>query len=525
MSYKDIEHKVAQTRKQRLQAVEEVKKLITAELIKADLPGEVVGRPKHYYSIYHKMQDKGIQFDDVMDLLGVRIITDSVQHCYAALGAIHSLWTPIPGEFDDYVAMPKHNMYQSLHTAVIGPQGKPLEVQIRTTEMHRIAERGIAAHWKYKEKNKPADKHDKQLLWLQQLLEWQQNLKDPREFLRSIKTDLFTAEVYVFTPKGEVKSFPQGATPIDFAYSIHTDVGHQCVGAKVNGRIVSLKYELKNGDIIEILTLAKHTPSRDWLKLVKTSRAINCIRHWLKVEQRQRSITLGKEICEKEMRRNSINLGKLEKTGKMLELAKQLSFQNVGELMAAIGYGKVSARQMVSRLVQTQSVPPAKDKSKFKQMMRKLTLPAGRRVKIEGLDDLLINFAKCCNPVMGDKIIGFITRGRGVSIHRVNCSNVISLSADPERQIEVEWGPKLEGTQPVGIAVLSGDRPGLLAEITEAISKTTANILTANIHTTEEKQATHQFVVEVNDLKHLNKIIKSIKQIKDVLKVERVRAA
>jgi GTP pyrophosphokinase len=523
--YADIKRRVAQTRKQQLQAIEEVKRLIQAELNEAGLPAEVVGRPKHYYSIYQKMQRKGISFEDVMDLLGVRIITDSVQHCYGALGAIHSLWTPVPGEFDDYVAMPKPNMYQSLHTAVIGPHGKPLEVQIRTIDMHRIAEQGIAAHWKYKEKGKLDEKYNKRFVWLQQLLEWQQNLKDPREFLRSIKTDLFPDEVYVFTPKGEVKGFPKGATPIDFAYSIHTDVGHQCVGAKVNGRIVPLKYQLKNGDIVEILTLANHTPSRDWLKIVKTSRAINRIRHWLKVEQRQRSIALGKEICEREMKRAHLSLAKLEKLGKLLQVANQLGFQHVEELMAAIGYGKVSARQVIGRLVPAQEMHRLEDESRFKQIMKKLVLPASQGVKIKGLDDLLINFAKCCNPVVGDEIVGFITRGRGVSVHRLDCPNALSLGSDPERKIEVEWGARLRSTQPVGISVLSGDRPGLLAEITGAISKTEANIVTANIQTTEDKQATHRFVIEVNDLKHLNKIIKSIEQIKDVLKVERVRAA
>ena len=523
--YAGIERKVAQTRKQRLQTIEEVKDIINSELKQAGLAGEVLGRPKHYYSIYHKMQRKGIPFEEVMDLLGVRIITDSVQNCYGALGTIHSLWMPIPGEFDDYVAMPKPNMYQSLHTAVIGPHGKPLEVQIRTTDMDRIAEQGIAAHWRYKEKGKLAEKHDKQFVWLQQLLEWQQNLKDPREFLRSIKTDLFLDEVYVFTPKGEVKSFPKGATPIDFAYSIHTDIGHQCVGAKVNGKIVPLKYALKNGDILEILTLANHSPSRDWLKIVKTSRAINRIRHWLKVEQRQRSLALGKEICVKEMKRDHLNLAKLEKSGKLLEVANQLAFQSVEEMLAAIGYGKLSARQVIGRLAPPADLPPQEDKSRFKQMVQKLVLPSRQGVKIKGLDDLMISFAKCCNPVMGDEIVGFITRGRGVTVHQADCPNVLSLSFDPDRKIEVEWGPKLQGTQPVGISVLSGGRPGLLAQITEAISKTDANILTANIQTTEDNQATHRFVIEVNDLKHLNKIIKSIAQIKDVFKVERVRAA
>jgi guanosine-3',5'-bis(diphosphate) 3'-pyrophosphohydrolase len=523
--YKDIEHNVAQTRKQLLQDVEEMRHIIKSELKKANIQADVLGRPKHYYSIYHKMQRKGVPFEEILDLLGIRIITDSTQNCYGALGIIHSLWTPIPGEFDDYIAMPKPNMYQSLHTAVMGPHGKPLEIQIRTQEMHRIAERGIAAHWRYKEKGKLDDKYDKQFVWLQQLLEWQQDLKDPREFMRSIKTELFQDEVYVFTPKGEVKGLTTGATPIDFAYSIHTDIGHQCVGAKVNGKMVPLKYELKNGDIVEITTLANHTPSRDWLKIVKTPRAINRIRHWLKIEQRQKSIALGKEICEKELKRNHLNLAKLEKLGKLLQVANQLGFLNIEELMAAIGYGKVSVQMVIGRLAPTQELHPADEESKFKQIMQKLVLSTRQGVKIKGLDDLMINFAKCCNPVIGDEIVGFITRGRGVSVHQADCPNVLSLSSDPERKIEVEWGSKLRGTQPVGISIISGDRPGLLAEITGAISKTEANIITAHIHANKDQQATHQFVIEVKDLKHLNKIIKSIEQIKDVVKVERVRAA
>ncbi len=523
-----IEKKVAQSRKQRLEFIENTKQIVKTELKKTDIPADVTGRTKHYQGIYQKMQRKGVPFEEIFDLLAIRVITDTVQNCYGTLGIVHSMWTPIPGEFNDYVAMPKPNMYQSLHTTVIGPEGKPLEVQIRTREMHRIAEQGIAAHWRYKKKGKLDEKYDEKFEWLQQLLEWQQNLKDPREFLRSIKTDLFPDEVYVFTPQGEVKCFPKGATPIDFAYRIHTDIGHHCVGAKINGKIVPLKYQLKNGDIVNIITLTSHAPSPDWLKIVKTSRAINRVRHWVKVEQRQRSIALGKEICEKEFRKSSLNLAKAEKAGKLLEAAGQLGFQKEDDLMAAIGYGKVSAQMIISRLKPHEDSPQAqKDSSKFKKIMKKLVIPFSnsQRVVIKGLNDLLINFAQCCNPVMGDDIIGFITRGRGVSIHRADCPNALSLTSDPERTIEVKWGSKIKGTQPVGISVLSGDRQGLLAEITEAISKTAANILTANIQTTSDKQATHKFVIEVKNLKQLNKIIKSIEQIKDVFKVERVRAA
>ena len=521
-AYKELEEQVNSNSKECVKEMERAQELIQAELTRNNLPGRIEARLKHLYSIYLKMKRKDVSFENVMDLAAMRVITDTIPNCYGILGVIHSLWKPIPGGFDDYIAMPKPNLYQSLHTTVIGPEGRPLEIQIRTEEMHRIANEGIAAHWRYKEKGKVDDKYYKKFAWLQHLMEWQQDVKDPRDFLQAVKTELFPDEVYVFTPKGEVKSLPRGATPIDFAYSVHSDVGHHCVGAKVNGRLVPLRSALNNGDIIEILTQPNHHPSSDWLKIVKTSRAVNRIRHWVKMEQRQRSIALGREICERELQKNHLNYGKLDKAGGLLRIAEEMGFRTVDDLMVSIGYGKTSVHQIVSRLIPHEEAAPKE--SRFKKIVNKMMLQTEHGVKVKGVDDLLINLAKCCNPVTGDQIVGFITRGRGVTIHRINCPNAVALSADPERKIEVEWGNKVAGMQSVAITVQSGDRPGLLAEITNAISKTEANIVSANVSTSGDKQASHHFVVQVQDLNHLNKIIKAIEQIKDVFKVERVRA-
>ncbi len=520
--YYELRDKIAKTRRDRNKLIEQTIKIIKQKLKQAGITAKVIGRPKHFCSIYSKMKRKGISFEEVMDLLGVRIITDNLQSCYAALGIIHSIWTPIPREFDDYIAMPKPNRYQSLHTAVIGLHGQPLEVQIRTQEMHYIAESGIAAHWLYKDGGQVDKKYSRKFTWLQQLLEWQKDVKDPREFLSSMKTGLFPEEVYVFTPQGEVRGFPIGATPIDFAYSIHSDVGHQCVGAKINGKLMPLKYELKNGEIVEVLTAPHHHPSRDWLKIAKTSRAQNRIRHWLRVQQRERSLTLGREICEKEMRRFSLKLSKVEKGGRLAEIAEEFNFQSGDDLLAALGYGKISARQIISKLVPMDRLKELPKETRLEKVLKKVT-PSGRQaVKIKGMNDLMVNFAKCCNPLMGEAVIGFITRGRGVSIHRADCVNALSLS-DPERRIDVEWNIKGDTTQSVGIEVISGTRSGLLAQVTKVISKCGVNILTASIKTTDDRHACHNFVLEVADIKQLTKVMKSIRQIKDVFEVKRLR--
>ncbi|MBI5788832.1 MAG: bifunctional (p)ppGpp synthetase/guanosine-3',5'-bis(diphosphate) 3'-pyrophosphohydrolase [Candidatus Schekmanbacteria bacterium] len=520
--YYELRSKIAKTRRDRNKLVEQTQKLLKTELDKTGIKAEVTGRPKHFYSIYSKIQRKGVTFEEIMDLLGVRVITDSIQNCYAALGVVHSLWKPIPREFDDYIAMPKPNYYQSLHTAVIGPHAQPLEVQIRTDEMHRIAESGIAAHWIYKEGGQVEDKYSERFTWLQQLLEWQQDVKDPQEFMRSVKTELFPDEVFIFTPKGDVRNFPKGATPIDFAYNIHTDIGHHCVGAKVNGKLAPLNYELKNGEIVEIITSPLHQPSRDWLKIARTGKALNRIRYWLRAQQKQRSTTLGREICEKEMRHYALNLSKLERSGQLKEIAIMFNCQGVDDLMAAIGYGKISVRQIAAKILPPESLEKQQAESGFSKLLKKVT-PSSQAVKIKGFDDLLINYARCCNPVVGEDVIGFITRGRGVTIHRADCGNALNLS-DPERRIEVEW-TQSKSIQPVGIEVVSADRQGVLAEITGAISKIGINIINAKIHVDAGNKATHNFVIEVMDIKQLHKVLKAIQQIKDVLTVERIKTA
>lgn len=519
--YQEIKRKVAANRKERETLIKKAISIIQAELDKVKIKDSVEGRPKHFHSIYNKMLRKGIPFEDVFDLVAVRIITDTVANCYTCLGIVHSLWTPIPGQFDDYIAMPKPNMYQSLHTTVIGPYGPPLEIQIRTDEMHRISKYGIAAHWRYKEQRSNDDKYDQKFTWLRQLLELQQSLEDPREFLRSIKTELFSDEVYVFTPEGEVKELPKGAVPVDFAYSIHTDIGHRCVGAKVNGKMVSLNHTLKNGDIVRIITAAGHTPNQDWLKFVKTSRAINRIRHWIKSEQYKRGLALGREMCEREFKKYRLSLAKLERTDKLQEAAVKLGFHQGDRLLAAVGYGKISPHQVIKYFIPQEKLIPVEE-SGLKKLVKKLTFQSAAGIHIKGMDDLLIYLARCCNPVAGDEIIGFITRGRGISIHRADCTNALSLSSDPERRLAVEWDGKMAQAQAAAISVDCYDRKGVLADISGAISKADANIISLRSHPTKDSMATLDFTIEVSGLKHLTKIIKAINQIKSVYKAERV---
>lgn len=520
--FKEIKVKVSGERKERVIIIEEYKKTIQENFRRISLKARIEGRPKHFYSIYQKMERKGVEFEKITDVVGLRIITGSIPDCYAALGVIHSLYTPIPGEFDDYIALPKPNGYQSLHTAVMASHG-PLEIQIRTDKMHQIAERGIASHWRYKESKNLGRELDRRFVWLRELVELHKNLQDPKEFIRSVKTDLFPDEVYVFTPKGEVKCLPKDSVPIDFAYIVHTEVGHQCVGARVNNRFVHLRTPLKNGDIVEILTNSSHTPSRDWLKVVKTSKARNAIKHWIKVEERKRSIDLGTEIAVRELHRYGLNLKKLDKKGELKRAFQQLGFIELDDLMAGIGYGKVSVKSFIGKFLQQEKLEEIQVKSRLAKVKDSL-LGMDKRVKIKGGGDIMIGFGKCCTPVIGDSIIGFITRGRGITVHRENCPNAEALTADPDRVIQVQWDTAKTHIQPVGIKVLSGTRPGLLTEISGAISRSDTNILNASAHTHEDNKATHQFLVEVRDIKQLNRLMKSIMQIKDVLKVERVRA-
>lgn len=520
--YEDIQRKIAKREKERSSYIDEVKRTLMKKLYENRIEGEVAGRIKQIYSIYEKMRDQNIDFDQVYDITAFRVVVHTIKDCYDVLGIIHSIWKPIPGKFKDYIGLPKENMYQSLHTSVIGPLGQRIEIQIRTHEMHRIAEEGIAAHWKYKE-GKVEEADDKRFTWLRQLLEWQHDLKDDAEFIESVKVDLFPNEVYIFTPKGSVKQFPLGATPVDFAYSIHSDVGNHCMGARISGKIVPLKYELKSGDTVEILTSPNQKPSKDWLKFVKTSRAKTKIRQWFKTEEREKSIALGKEILEKEFRKYDLQQVKLVKSGEMAKVATDFSFQGVDDLIAAVGYGKITANQIIGKIVPQEKLeqPKEKEEGSFKRILHKFTRGPKEALLIKGIDNVMVRYAGCCNPLPGDKVIGYITRGRGVTIHAVDCPN--TMEDDPNRRVQVEWDSTREYSYPVRIRVYSQDKKGLLAEISSSMSSNEANINNARVDTTDERRAVGTFEVEIRDLNHLKKVIKDLEKIKGVLRVERMR--
>ena len=521
--YDEIRRKIAKREKERARYIDEVRRTLVKKLYENHIDGEVTGRLKQIYSIYLKMKEQNIDFDQVYDITAFRVVVDSIKECYDVLGIIHSLWKPIPGKFKDYIGLPKENMYQSLHTTVIGPYGERIEIQIRTHEMHRIAEEGIAAHWKYKEGKVVEEAEDKRFTWLRQLLEWQRDLKDDREFIESVKVDLFPNEVYIFTPKGEVKQFPIGSTPIDFAYSIHSDVGSHCAGARVNGKIVPLRYELRSGDTVEILTLPNQKPSKDWLKSVRTSRAKAKIRQWFTAEEREKSTTLGKEILEKELRKYDLQQAKLIKSGELAKVANEFSFQGVEDLIAAVGYGKVTANQIIGKLLPQEKMEQQKEELKegrFKHLIQRITRAPKDALLIKGIDNVMVRFAGCCNPVPGDKVVGFITRGRGVTIHTSDCQN--ALDDDPHRKVEVEWDSAKEYRYPVRIRIYSEDKKGLLGDISNSISSSEANIKNARVDTTEDKKAISTFEVEIRDLNHLKKVIRALERIKGVHRVERM---
>jgi GTP diphosphokinase / guanosine-3',5'-bis(diphosphate) 3'-diphosphatase len=522
--YEEIRRKIAKKEKERTRYVDEVKRTLMKKLYENHIESDVTARLKQTYSIYLKMKEQNIDFDQVYDITAFRIIVNSIKECYDVLGIIHSLWKPIPGKFKDYIGLPKENMYQSLHTTAIGPYGERIEIQIRTHEMHKIAEEGIAAHWKYKEGKVVEEAEDKRFTWLRQLLEWQRDLKDDREFIESVKVDLFPNEVYIFTPKGSVKPFPIGSTPIDFAYSIHSDVGSHCSGAKVNGKIVPLRYELRSGDTVEILTSPNQKPSKDWLKLVKTSRAKTKIRQWFTAEEREKSIILGKEILEKELRKYDLQQAKLIKSGELAKVASEFSYQGVEDLIAAVGYGKITANQIIGKILPQEKLEQQKEELKegrFKHFIQKITHAPRDALLIKGIDNVMVRYAGCCNPVPGDKVVGFITRGRGVTIHTADCQN--AMDDDPHRKVEVEWDSTKEYSYPVRIQIYSQDKKGLLGEISNSISSQGANIKNARVDTTEDKKAISTFEVEIRDLNHLNKVIRALEKIKGVQRVERIR--
>jgi GTP pyrophosphokinase len=518
-AYLELQRRVAKRRLEREADINQVIAIIERKLSEVGIESQIRGRPKHFYSIWKKMHDQGREFDEIYDLTAVRVITGSVRDCYGALGVIHSLWKPVPGRFKDFIAMPKVNMYQSLHTTVIGPKGDPVEIQIRTWEMHRIAEEGIAAHWLYKEKKKAGkDKFDDSLLWLRQLMETQQDTEDPQQFLDAVRVDLFPDEVYVFTPKGDVKALPEGATPIDFAYGVHTKVGEHCVGAKVNGKLVPLRYTLRQGDIVEIVTSPNQHPSRDWLKFVKSTRARTKINQWLKIEERARSIELGREMFEREAKKYRLNASALLSGDELQRVASDLGYPSGDDLLAAVGYGKASVHQLLNKLA------PGAVLDTVERPKTAGPRKADQGVRIRGVDDLLVRFAKCCNPLPGDQIVGFITRGRGLTVHARDCLTVAKSVLDRERIINVEWDVAEPAKRPVRIAVYIGnDRPGLLSEITGAISSRNGNITKAEVTVTDDRRGINHFVVEVADLGQLQDIMTAIREVPDVINVERVR--
>ena len=519
--YKDLAKKVAQQRRKSDTYVADVKKRLEGILKEHEIEGEIQGRFKHISSIHNKIIKQKIEFEQIHDHIAFRIIVPSVRDCYAMLGVIHSFWKPVPGRFKDFIAMPKANMYQSLHTTVFGPSGQRMEVQIRTAEMHRVAEQGIAAHWKYKE-GKSANRSDEgRFGWLRQMLEWQKELKDSSEFMSSVKVDLFPEEVYVFTPNGDVKELPKQSTPIDFAYSIHSDVGQRCTGAKVNGRLVPLKTELKNGDIVEITTSANQTPSKDWLKFVKTSKAKNRIRNWVKEQERQQSLELGRDILEKELRKYGFSFNRALNLDTMKETFAELGFRSVEDLQAAVGYGKVTCNQVLSRLIPEQFKAEAPKPSRISQVLNKIRKKPVDAISVQGLDGILVRFSKCCSPLPGDEVVGFISQGMGITVHAADCAQV--LESDPERRIEVAWNRQKGTTRPVKIRVQTLDQKGVLADVTKVITKGEANILRASVYSTSEGRGILNFEVDVQDVQHLNRVMEAVQKIKGVIQVERVR--
>jgi GTP pyrophosphokinase len=517
--YFTLEKKVATGKDERETYIQLVIDTMQKTLDEHHFAGKIKGRYKHLFGIYHKMERQGIPFEEVYDLLGIRIITDTKMNCYALLGLIHSLWRPVPGRFKDYIAIPKSNLYQSLHTSVIGPKGRHVEFQIRTEEMHRIAEEGIASHWVYKERGQVNQKDERTFAWLRQLMEWREELADTRQFMDSVKTDLFTDVVYIFSPKGDVKELVKGATPIDFAYAVHTEVGNHCVGAKVNGKIVPLRYQLKSGDTVEVLTSPTHAPSKDWLKIVKTSKAKAKIKHLIKEEERARSLEIGRKILERELRKANLSPSESLKSEQILAGFKEQGIRTIDELCVAVGYGKISAHQAIRPLL-----PDTGLKEGFKDKIIKKVGLGKSEVKVSGLDDILIHLSKCCSPVPGEPIIGFITRGRGLSIHAVDCPNIDELDYDRDRLVDVDWDrDKASAAHPVDVTVLTVDRPGLLASVSSSISEAGANISHAEILTSEDKRATLHFVIDITDTKHLERVLKNIEKVDGVIQARRVR--
>ena len=522
-SFETLRAWVEQRRRATEQTVARLKRTLERKLSEAQVPVVAIeGRIKRLFSIRQKLKRQRIGLHQVYDLVALRIITPTVRDCYGALGVIHQTWAPVPGRFKDFIAMPRPNAYQSLHTSVVSDKGLPFEVQIRTEQMHRIAEEGIAAHWKYKEGRVGADADEQYFLWLRQLLDWHHEVRDPGEFIHSLKVDLYPEEVYTFTPKGEVKAMPRGATPVDFAYTIHTDVGHTCVGARVNGRMVPLRTRLESGDIVEVVTSSDHRPSRDWLNFVATSRARNKIKQFIHAGEKVRAVELGRTMLEKEVGRFDLHANKVLDPEALAGVAGEFGAQRDDDLYAAIGYGKVAARAVLAKLVPQDECREQETSSGLQSVVRRVLRPADDKIKVRGFDDLMIFRARCCNPIRGEKIVGYITRGKGVSVHSATCPNVLNLMYDPERRIDVVWDKATDGSAfTVQLTIQVEDRRGILADITSKIADIKISMRKVEA-TTIEDQGRINVTMDISDLKQLQRVIKAVKGIPGVFDVERV---
>ena len=522
-SYEGLRARVDARRRATEGLIEELKNTIAAKLAEAEVPiVEIDGRIKRLWSIHQKLKRQRIEIEQVYDFIALRVITESVKDCYAALGFIHQTWSPVPGRIKDFIAMPRPNGYQSLHTSVISEHGMPFEVQIRTIEMHRMAEEGIAAHWKYKEGRLGDQRDERYFQWMRQLLEYQKDVRDPQEFIQSLKVELYPEEVYTFTPKGLVKAFPRGATPIDFAYAIHTDVGHQCVGARVNGKMVPLRTHLRNGDIVEIVTQAGHKPSRDWLNFVATSHARYKIKHLIRLEEKARAIELGRRLFEKEARRYDVNPKTIADGEGWAKALADNGAQKPDDLFALIGYGKLAPKQLLGKLVPADKLREKPPEGPVTAVVKRVLGAGEEKIKVRGFDDLMVFRARCCNPIRGEKIVGYNTRGKGVSVHSATCPNVVNLLYDPERRIEVEWDKgDAAARYTVKLTMEVEDRKGLLAAVSAKIADINTNIRNLEARPSADQRSRIDMTVEISDLKHLERVIKSVKGVEGVLNVER----
>ena len=511
---------LAKTEEDRQRYIEEVEKIMSARMGEYGINGRILGRPKHIYSIYQKMVRQKLDLTRIYDLIAFRVIVDSIKSCYETLALVHALWEPVEGRYKDYIVKPKSNMYQSLHTTVIGPYGERMEVQIRSEEMDKIAREGIAAHWLYKE-GKLVTQVDQQetqhFSWLRQIMELSKDWSDPKAFIEAVKVEFYPDEVYVFTPNGEVKAFPKGATPVDFAYEVHTEVGHRCVGARVNGKLQPLRYELQNGDKVEILTAANHRPSKDWLKQVKSTKAITRIKHWFKTEERERSISLGREICEREFRKKGLNFNNYLNSPELSEAAKAFSLRTVDDLLAGIGFHKVSANQVIGKL--TALSPEEEHRKDEIQVEKRKSAPSKDGIKVVGIDDILTRMAQCCNPVPGEPVVGYITRGRGITVHRLSCKNLVR--GDEGRKIDVQWDSGKEQLFPVDIRIIHSGEKGIYAALNGVLGQMDVNVVSLQVENQVDTSSVCHLRIEVKDAKHLQRVMASLRNERGVYKVHR----